>query len=44
MGMGKPSYRLELVQDCLNGYGQAKLQVRVGSRLFKWVWAGQATG
>ena len=29
MGMGRPCYRLELAQGCLNGYGQAKLQVRV---------------
>ena len=44
MGMGRPSYSLELAQGCLNGYGQAKLHVRVGSRLCKWVWAGLATG
>ena len=30
MGMGRPSYRLELVHGCVNGYGQAMLQVRVG--------------
>ena len=44
MGMDRPCYRLELAQGCVNGYGQAMLQVRVGSRLCKWVWAGHATG